>query len=177
MADPKQPAVMASEPWESELPQRLRHQFGEAIRETSSYLAQPFVVTALDATVPVLRFLRDEEQFDQLVDITAVDWLNGPERFELVYIVYSHARNERVRVKTRVADGQAAPSAVPVFAGANWLEREIFDLFGIPFAGHPDLRRMLLPEEWQGHPLRRDHAITLMDKEWVQAHLGIESGQ
>jgi NADH-quinone oxidoreductase subunit C len=111
------------------------------------------------------------------VDLTAVDYPARPERFELIYVLYSFTRNERIRIKTIVADGQRPRSASGVHLGANWLEREVYDMFGIGFEGHPNMQRILLPEEWQGYPLRKDYGIIQMDNRWVQENLGIESGQ
>ncbi len=108
------------------------------------------------------RFLHDAEgaRFDYCSDVSAVDWpaREGP-RFDVVYCLYSTSTRQRVRVKARVADGQAVPSVAGVWAAANWLEREAYDMFGIPFAGHPDLRRILMPDEWQGHPQRKDYPL------------------
>jgi len=109
------------------------------------------------------------------VDLTAVDYPGRPERFELIYIVYSFARNERIRIKTRIGEGARPASAVAVHPTANWLEREVFDMFGIPFEGHPDLRRILLPEDWTGHPLRKDSSILAADQRWIKEHLGLEA--
>ncbi len=176
-APPKAPAVMQTTPWEGELPALLGQQFGDRIKEYLTYLGQSFMVAAPDAVVPILAFLKNEAGFDYLVDVTAVDYPNRPERFDLIYIVYSFSRNERIRIKTRIPAGFRPASVVPVHATANWLEREVFDMFGIEFAGHPDLRRILLPEDWQGHPLRKDTSILAMDNTWVKEHLGIESGQ
>jgi NADH-quinone oxidoreductase subunit C len=168
---------MAATPWEGDLPNALKEHFGERVSEFSSYLGQNFLVAQPEAVAPVLEFLRFEAGFDYLVDITAVDYPQRAERFDLVYILYSFSRNERIRVKTRIGEGTKAQTATGVHLTANWLEREVFDMFGIEFAGHPDLRRILLPEDWQGYPLRKDKPITAMDNEWVKEHLGIESGQ
>ena len=99
------------------------------------------------------------------------------QQFDLIWILYSFATNERIRVKTLVAEGENAPSVTSIWPAANWLEREVYDMFGIRFDGHPDLKRILLPDEWKGHPLRKDYGIIQQDNEWVQINLGIESGQ
>src|SRR5437763_14419410 len=176
-APPKPPATMAATPWESDLTRDLKERFGDRVVETSTYLGQNSIVTKADAAIPVLEYLKLEADFDYMVDLTAVDWPKRAERFDVVYILYSFARNERVRVKAYVAEGFKPETAVGVHLTANWLEREVFDMFGIEFAGHPDMRRILLPEEWQGFPLRKDYGIIQQDDRWVQENLGIESGQ
>ena len=98
--------------------------------------------------------------FDLLTDATCVDRFPHEPRFELNYHLVSIARRDKVRLKVRLSgDDAVVDSLVTVWPGANWLEREIFDLFGIRFSGHPDLRRILLPEDWEGHPLRRDYSV------------------
>jgi NADH-quinone oxidoreductase subunit C len=92
-------------------------------------------------------------------------------------MLYSFSRKQRLLVKTQIADGASIASSVSIWPAANWLEREVFDMFGIQFEGHPDLKRILLPDGWKGHPLRKDYGILQQDKEWVQINLGIESGQ
>ena len=176
-APPKPPPTMAATPWASDLSRGVKERFGDRIAETSAYLGQNFIVAKPDAAVPILEYLKLDCDFDYLVDITAVDWPKRPVRFDLVYIVYSFPRNERVRIKTYIPDGFHPETAVGVHLTANWLEREVFDMFGIEFAGHPDMRRILLPEEWQGYPLRKENSILLQDQRWVQENLGIESGQ
>lgn len=176
-APPKPPATMAATPWDSELSREIKDRFGGQVSEASSYLGQDFVVVKPDAAIPVLEYLKLDADFDYLVDITAVDWPKRAERFDLVYILYSFARNTRVRVKTFLADGYKPETAVGVHLTANWLEREVFDMFGIEFAGHPDMRRILLPEEWQGYPLRKEYSILQQDDRWVQENLSIDSGQ
>jgi NADH-quinone oxidoreductase subunit C len=176
-APPKPPATMAATPWTGDLALELKERFSGRVTETSTYLGQNFIVAKADSVIPVLEYLKLEADFDYLVDITAVDWPKRPDRFDVVYILYSFARNERVRVKTYIPEGYKPETAVTVHTGANWLEREVFDMFGIEFAGHPDMRRILLPEEWQGHPLRKDYSIIQQDQAWVRENLEIESGQ
>jgi NADH-quinone oxidoreductase subunit C len=176
-APPKPPATMAATAWDSELSRELKEGFGERIVEASTYLGQNFLVVRPDSVIPILEHLKLEADFDFLVDVTAVDWPKRAERFDLVYILHSFARNERVRIKTYIPDGFKPRSATSLYPAANWLEREVFDMFGIEFADHPDLRRILLPDEWQGHPLRKDYSIIQQDERWVQENLEIESAQ
>jgi NADH-quinone oxidoreductase subunit C len=168
---------MVTTPWESELTKNLKEHFGDQISEFSTYLGQNFLLCKPDAVVSILEYLKLEQDFDYLVDITAVDYPKREERFDLIYILYSFPRNERMRVKTRIADGARPSTAVPVHLSANWLEREVFDMFGIEFEGHPDMRRILLPEEWEGYPLRKDYSILKQDDRWVKENLGIDSAQ
>lgn len=174
---PKAPAVMAATPWEDELTRMLKERFGERIAGFFTYVGQEFLTAEPAAVIEIIEFLKLEADFDYLVDITAVDWPKRTPRFDLVYVLYSFARNRRIRIKTSISEGEKPLSAVPVHLTANWLEREVFDMFGIEFEGHPDLRRILMPEEWQGHPLRKDYSILKQDTQWVQENLGIESGQ
>src|ERR1035441_7604788 len=174
---PKPPAVMMAMPWESDLARDLKERFPGRVLATSTYLGQNFIVATPEGAIPVLEYLKLEADFDYLVDITAVDWPKRAERFDLVYVVYSFPRNERVRIKTAIPDGFQPQTAVGVHLTANWLQREVFDMFGIEFAGHPDMQRILMPEEWEGYPLRKDYSILQQDQRWVRENLGIESGQ
>jgi NADH-quinone oxidoreductase subunit C len=176
-APPKPPATMAATPWESELVRELKEAFGEGVGECSTYLGQNFIVVKPESAIPTLEYLKLEADFDYLVDVTAVDWPKRAERFDVVYIFYSFSRNERVRVKIFIPEGFKPESAVGVHLTANWLEREVYDMFGIEFAGHPDMRRILMPDEWEGYPLRKDYGILQQDQRWVRENLGIESGQ
>lgn len=176
-AAPKAPAVMQSTPWEGELPNAVKTAFGSQVLESLSYLGQNFLVVEPGAAIPLIEFLKDERGFDYLVDLTAVDFPKRDLRFDLIYILYSFRSNERIRIKVRIADGFQPRTAVPVHVTADWLEREVFDMFGIEFAGHPNMKRILLPDEWSGYPLRKDYSILQMDQTWVQENLGIESGQ
>jgi NADH-quinone oxidoreductase subunit C len=176
-AAPKPPAIMASTIWDGEIARALKQNFGDQITECATYLGQNFVAAVPDSVIPILEYLKLEADFDYLVDVTAVDYPKRPDRFDLVYVLYSFARNERIRVKTKIAEADKPATAVNVHATANWLEREVFDMFGIEFAGHPDMRRILMPEGWEGFPLRKDHSIVKMDNRWVEENLGIESAQ
>ena len=164
-------------PWESELVANLRGQYGSGIGEASIYAGQKCVVVDSSIVYEILSRMRDDEHFDYCVDITAVHYPKRERPFDVVYILYSFHHNERVRVKTLIKDGERVRSAVSIWPTANWLEREVFDMFGIEFDGHPDLKRILLPDGWKGHPLRKDYPILQQDKDWVQINLGIESGQ
>lgn len=176
-AKAKKPAEMETTPWESELTHQLKEHFGDQITECSTYLGQSFLVAKPEAVIPILEHLKLEADFDYLVDVTAVDYPKREERFDLVYIVYSFARNERIRVKTRIPEGYKPETAVGVHLTADWLEREVYDMFGIEFAHHPNMKRILLPEDWEGFPLRKEKSIIDMDNQWVKENLGIESGQ
>lgn len=176
-AAPAKPAGPVPIPWEAPVVGKLKGQYGSGIREANTYLGQNYMVVEPSIVSEVLQILRDREQFDYCVDITAVHYPEREKQFDLVWILYSFPRNERIRVKIMIADGESVPSAVSIWATANWLEREVFDMFGIRFDGHPDLKRILLPDGWKGHPLRKDYGIIQQDQEWVQANLGIESGQ
>ena len=150
-----------------ELLRRLRDRFGAAIVETHEFRGDTTAVVDRTALVDALRFCRDEPAlgFDMLTDLTAADYLKFPgredgPRFEVVYQLYSLAHNHRLRLKVRVDEGDAVvPTAVPLWPIANWLEREVWDMFGVRFAGHPDPRRLLMYEQFVGHALRKDYPI------------------
>ena len=163
-------------PWTSPLVEKYRNQYGSGL-EALTYLGQNYFIVDRSLIPDILRLLRDEERFDYCVDITAVHYPKREKQFDVLWNLYSYARNERVRVKMQIADGDSIPSSVSIWPTANWLEREVYDMFGITFDGHPDLKRILLPDGWKGHPLRKDYGILQQDKEWVQINLGIESGQ
>jgi len=155
----------------------LKQRYGSGIREASTYLGQNYLVVDSSIIADVLRIFEDEYDFDYCVDITAVHYPKREKQFDVIWILYSFEHNQRVRVKTMIADGDTVPSAVSIWPAANWLEREVYDMFGIRFEGHPDLKRILLPDDWKGHPLRKDYGIIQQDQDWVKANLGIESAQ
>ena len=155
---------------------KFKAQYGSGV-EPLTYVGQNYFNVDRSLIPDILRQLRDEEHFEYCVDLTAVHYPTREKQFDVVWILYSFARNERIRVKAMVTEGQSVPSSVEIWPTTNWLEREVFDMFGIRFEGHPDLKRILLPDGWKGHPLRKDYGIIQQDKDWVQINLGIESGQ
>ena len=158
---------------ESLVLQRLREQFGQALLEVKAWRNETTVVLAPQDLLRVCRFLRDEPDlaFDFMSDVTGVDRMMLPDsspRFEVVYHVYSLQYRRRLRLKVRVGNGQAVPTVTELWPTANWHEREVYDLFGVPFEGHPDLRRILTPDDWEGHPLRKDYPVEASPKWWEE---------
>ncbi|MBI5836240.1 MAG: NADH-quinone oxidoreductase subunit C [Candidatus Eisenbacteria bacterium] len=139
----------------------LRERLGDAVLGEAEFRGEITLTLRKDRLLEALAFLRDEPalRFDLLSDMTSVDWPERAERFDILYHLNSTVHGHFVRVKVRVGDGEPCPSATGVWGGANWLEREIYDLMGIPFEGHPDLRRILTPDDWEGHPLRKEYPL------------------
>lgn len=156
--DPAPPADLAVPACVAALEARLPG----AVTHVTYWVGDWSVIVPADRVAEVATFLRDEPEgrFDYLSDLTAADWPARTEaRFDVIYCLYSTTLRQRIRVKARVADGQPVPSVTGVWTAANWLEREVFDMFGITFTGHPDLRRILMPADWQGHPQRKDYPL------------------
>jgi NADH-quinone oxidoreductase subunit C len=149
------------DPEENVAVQKLREAMPEAIEEVSSFRDQVTIRVFKDYWVAACTLLRDTPglEFDFLTDLTAVDYPTRPKRFDLVIHIYSMTQNHLLRVKTAAADGETVPTLVGVWKAANWEERETFDMYGIVFEGHPDLRRILLAEDWEGYPLRKDYPL------------------
>lgn len=128
---------------------------------SSERLGELTVEIAPERIVEACLFLKNDRQFERLSSVTAVDRYPSQPRFEIVYHLQSIAHNLRLRLKCRLAGERPEIDAVTaVWRSANWYEREVFDLFGVTFRNHPDLRRILMPEDWEGHPLRKDYPIT-----------------
>jgi NADH-quinone oxidoreductase subunit C len=144
----------------------LRERFPAALAEVSERLGETTIIVRPEAIVEVCQALRDDPalQYNFLSTITAVDWLEREPRYDLVYHLMSLPSGAVVRLKIQVGDDEQpepeAPSVTSVWPAANWYEREVFDLFGIRFVGHPDLRRIEMPDDWVGHPLRKDYPLT-----------------
>lgn len=148
---------------------RLNEAFPGVVLEETSFRDEVTIVVEREQIVRVCRYLKEDSelQYNFLADVCGVDRLGKREpRFEVVYHLYSIPRADRIRVKVRVAEGVDVPSVTDVWATANWHEREIFDMFGVGFTGHPDLRRILMPEDWEGHPLRKDYPVEEMPRWW-----------
>ena len=140
---------------------RCRPRFRAPSPQISYWVGDWTVIVAAAQILDVARHLRDapDAAFDLCSDVTATDWPPRAERFDVIYCLYSTRHRHRVRVKTRVAENQPLASVTAVWPAANWLEREVFDMFGVNFTGHPDRRRILMPEDWQGYPQRKDYPL------------------
>ena len=167
------------DPWSSPLLDELQKRFPGAVQEAVIFRKLPSLTVAKEFLLSLCHFLKGEEggAYTLLTDETAVDYPKREKRFEIVYHLYSFKRNDRLRLKVLAAEGEKVPSVVGIWPTANWLEREVYDMFGVLYDGHPDLKRILLPDGWTGHPLRKDHDILRQDDAWVKSNLGIESGQ
>ena len=157
--------------------EEIKRAFGAGILNALTYVGQNYLVVDRGVCHEVIAMLRGQFDFATLTDLSAVHYPKDALPFEMVWILYSMSGNQRVRVKARFAEADEVPSLTDLWVGANWLEREVYDMFGLRFSGHPDLRRILMPDEWTGHPLRKDYGAEQQDTAWVQKHLGIESGQ
>lgn len=157
-----------------ELVKKLKAKFAGAVLEAVEFIGQISIRIEPGRIVEVCNFLRDDAgtKFNYLSDLTCVHYPMGPERpLEVVYNLYSIFRNERVRLKVAIAEGASVDSVSEIWPSANWMEREVYDLFGVTFRNHPDMRRILLPPDWEGHPLRKDYALEFIENEWTKRHL------
>jgi NADH-quinone oxidoreductase subunit C len=128
--------------------------------------------------IALLTHLRDEQKFDMLTDETCVDYFPREPRFGILYQLYSVSRNTRVRVKMMLSEHDAvAPSATGLWKNANWMEREVYDLFGIQYDGHPDLRRILLPNDYVGHPLRKEIPVAVEENQFSFNRERVDAGK
>jgi NADH-quinone oxidoreductase subunit C len=153
---------------------KLKSQFSEAIGDASEFIGQLSVHVDGERIVEICDFLRTDAEtpFDYLSDLTCVHYPDrGDAPFEIVYNLFSIPANERVRLKVRTNEATGVATVTGVWPSANWLEREVFDLFGIHFHGHPDLRRLLLPPDWEGYPLRKDYPLEFIENAWTERHL------
>ena len=129
-----------------------------AVTQLSLFVGDWTVIVPVTRLLEVARQLR-AQGFDTCSDVTASDWPQRPQRFDVLYALYSIKDRQWVRVKVRAAEGEEVPSVSGIWPAANWLEREVYDMFGVTITGHPDLRRILMPDDWQGHPQRKDYPL------------------
>jgi NADH-quinone oxidoreductase subunit C len=150
-ADKNPPAFVAS----------LQAAVPGAVSQVSYWVGDWTIIVPAARILDVARHLRDapDASFDMCSDVTATDWPPRAERFDLIYCLYSTRHRHRIRVKARVGETGPVSSVTGIWSSANWLEREVYDMFGVNFVGHPDRRRILMPEDWQGFPERKDYPL------------------
>jgi NADH-quinone oxidoreductase subunit C len=159
-APPKPASTDASaHPWV----ESIRAAVPDAVVAAKEFARQVTVTVAAERIRDVAVHLKEKEDFRYCVDVTAVDWKTREPRYDVVYHLYSFSKNDRIRIKCGVAAGQEVPSIAGVFLAANWPERETWDMYGIRFTGHPDLRRILTWEGFRGHPLQKDFPLEGID--------------
>lgn len=139
----------------------LREKFPEAVLAVSEFRGETTVVVDKERLRAVMTFLKESEatRYDLLVDIAGVDTGHDAPRFQVVYLLHSITFNRRLRIRITVAEGAAVDTVSAIWKAADWMEREVYDMFGIGFTDHPDLRRILLPDDFAGHPLRKDFPL------------------
>lgn len=145
-----------------EIAAKIKDRFPNEVLDVVEFRGQVGVAVRRERIVDICRYLFDDPdiRMDHLSDLCGVDYPDRQRRFEVVYNLYSMPHRHRIRLRARVpADDPRIASVVPIWRGANWHERETFDMFGVTFEGHPDLRRILMPEDWEGHPLRKDYPV------------------
>jgi NADH-quinone oxidoreductase subunit C len=143
----------------------LTEKFGEAVTSTTEFRGEHSLTVKLESLKPLLRYCADELGFDYLIDISSVDHFENEPRFELVYELYGLGHHQHLRVKSPLTDEQEAPTVTDIWPTANWHEREIFDMMGIRFDGHPDLRRILMWEGYPFYPLRKEFPLAGKESE------------
>jgi NADH-quinone oxidoreductase subunit C len=147
--------------------QKIVAQYPDAIEEVYEFRGDTWLYVKKEHLIDVCRLLRDDRELSYLYisDVTAIDWLpfwekgEKPKRFEVVYNLYSPVSFQRLFLKVRVNEGESVPSVTGIWEGANYPEREVYDMFGIPIEGHPNLKRILMPDDWVGYPLRKDFPL------------------
>ncbi|MBI5561752.1 MAG: NADH-quinone oxidoreductase subunit C [Deltaproteobacteria bacterium] len=146
---------------DSVLVKKVVDNFWDAVVATTLFRGEVTHMVKVSAIVSICDFLKTDPdlRMNYLVDVIGVDYYAETPRFEVVYHLYSLPKKHRIRLKVRVNEGDQVPSVTHIWSGANWPEREAFDMFGIVFEGHPDLRRIYMAEDWQGHPLRKDYPL------------------
>jgi len=145
-----------------EIAGKIRDRFPEEVLDTVEFRGQVGVILRKDRIADICRYLHDDSDIlmDHLADLCGADYPDREHRFEIVYNLYSLTHRHRIRLRAKVpSTSPTIASVVSIWSGANWHEREAFDMFGVVFEGHPDLRRILMPEDWEGNPLRKDYPV------------------
>jgi NADH-quinone oxidoreductase subunit C len=142
--------------------EKLRERFRDSIQDVIGFRGELTILIKMEALLGICDFLKKnpELEYNFLSDVCGVDYPEREKRFEVVYNLYSIPKRWRVRLKINVGEEEPVPSVTSIWSSANWHEREVFDMFGIKFDDHPDLRRILMPDDWVGHPLRKDFPLT-----------------
>lgn len=178
-AAPKPAAPAGPKKWEptgevvtTPVTERLAATFGESVTGVKNSCKEATVLVPKARLAEVLRFLRDDPEcaMDYLSDMTGAHYPNNDKKFEVVYHLWSMAHKQSLRVKTQLDDGEACPTATEIWPGANWMEREAHDLLGIVFEGHPNLKVILLPDDFEGHPLRKEFPLGGAQEEMIRAN-------
>jgi NADH-quinone oxidoreductase subunit C len=144
----------------SEVIQDLKTKLGHAINDEISFQGEFTLEVKKDNLTEVLKFLKETCGYEVLMDLTGIDYIVPEMKTKVFYWLHNPTNLERLRITVFAKRDETLPSVTNLWAGANWYERELFDLFGVKFDGHPDLKRILMPDDWEGHPLRRDYALT-----------------
>ncbi|MEO0205962.1 MAG: NADH-quinone oxidoreductase subunit C [candidate division WOR-3 bacterium] len=141
---------------------KILKKFPDSIEETKYSFNEFTIRVKSDFFIPIAQFIKEDKdlQFDYLTDITAIDYTDREKRFDLVYHLCSIKYHHRLRIKVSIGAGERASSLTKIWNAADWLEREVYDMFGIVFEGHPDLRRILLSEDWKAHPLLKEYPLS-----------------
>lgn len=142
--------------------QDLKEKLGNSLISEMNFLGEDTLEVSKENLKQVLAFFKTlpDSGFEVLMDLTGVDYITPIARTKVIYWLYNPTNHERLRIIVFAARGEILPSVTDLWEGADWYERELFDMFGVPFEGHPDLKRILMPDDWVGHPLRRDYALT-----------------
>lgn len=171
-APPKKGWEPTGEIAESDASKALLEKFAGFAAPVKNLAKEPTVMVKKEKLVEALEYLKSDPQhlFDYLSDMTAVHYPDNDKKIMTVYHLYSTSRKDSIRVKCELDEGEACPTCVGVWPAANWMEREAFDLMGVVFEGHPDLRRILMPDEWEGHPLRKEYPLGGPQEEEIRSN-------
>ena len=151
---------------------KLKERFASSVLDCKEFRGEVTVTVKKESILEVLKCLRDDLRYNFLTDVTAVDYLGQDTRFMVVYNLYSIPNKDRIRVKAPVCEADCTiDSATALWNSANWVEREVYDLMGITFTGHPNMVRILMTDDWVGHPLRKDYPLQGPDREAYKGRL------